>query len=703
MTHPNDQGGQVYDIATRAATVEATTGVVMHDAETADLLPAIDGGPADAPDNDRPTVYATISWRRDEPRPPVIPAWLRNSRQRREVMRWAAGRAGYLTAYQTRQTLLRYSWAVPWYATRGALRITWRAGVWAAGVGNGLQGLRQEAATRNDPATWQQLEHHRMRLAAWRLTLLAACLLVALLGTLALLWWTPWWIPWLVAALALPVLARVGRPADRPILVRTVATARFTRLTAEMVRNAVAVLGIPRVNDPGQVDFPAPGVHRDGPGWLARFNLPPGVEAVKVMEKREALSSALRLPVDQVWPSAGPEHAGQVDLWVGYEPASKMRPPRWALSAPTARTSFFEPFPFGVDQRLRPVATRLFELNFLIGGQPGSGKTYGARALAMGAALDPIVELMIAEFKGTADFGDLTPLCSTYVCGVDDAAFDEAAAMVAWGLAESERRGRRIRAAKERGHAPQGKITPELAARPGSGLHPIVMVFDEVHEMFLARPEVAKDMERLIRRGRALGITIVLATQIPDRDSVPPNITRCVAVRWCMSVLDHTANDMILGTGAYKRGLSGTVYRPGHDAGWGVMVGLEVPGPVRGFFPTDTDRKAIVDRATRLRGGVVGDGTTGVQRHDLVDDVVRVFADTSRPRLQWEELAELLAVREPEAYAGITAEAVSSHLRGQGVASVDVKKPGERTARKGCDRRAVLAAVERRAIGSRPR
>src|SRR5205814_8437097 len=110
-----------------------------------------------------------------------------------------------------------------------------------------------------------------------------------------------------------------------------------------------------------------------------------------------------------------------------------------SLASPTARTSVFDPHEFGTDERHRRVKTVLFERNFLIGGVPGSGKSYAARALALLAALDPTCELKIAEFKGTADFGDLAPLCSTYVCGVDDEAFDAGRDIIMWGLAEAER------------------------------------------------------------------------------------------------------------------------------------------------------------------------------------------------------------------------------------------------------------------------
>ena len=83
--------------------------------------------------------------------------------------------------------------------------------------------------------------------------------------------------------------------------------ARFTKLIAEIVREALVALNLRGLREPGQLRFVHPGVHRDGPGWLARVNLPAGMEAVKVIANRDGLSSVLRLPVDQVSPAPGPD------------------------------------------------------------------------------------------------------------------------------------------------------------------------------------------------------------------------------------------------------------------------------------------------------------------------------------------------------------------------------------------------------------
>lgn len=668
------------------------------DAERELVEPGHWGGSADAPPEPR-TLYATVIDRGREPRPPIVPAWARSGRERREFARVLAAEVWYHGWLHALRSPL-YACKIAFYAPQGAGRLVLRQLRWWWLIEQ--HGLRQEAANRNDPETWLKLHRTALSVRRWRGIVLAAELVGLVTGAALLRFEAPLWAQLLAVAVVAPVLARLGRPAGQPITVRTYTGPRFTRLHAEQVRAAIVSMGA--VKDPAEITFPHPGVHRDGPGWLARFNLPAGVEAVKVLEARGKLSSALRLPVDQVWPEAGPDHSGQVDLWVGQLPASKMGQPRWSLLGQGARTSVFASYEFGTDPRQRPVKTPLFARNFLIGGVPGSGKSYGARALAMVALLDPTCELKIAEFKGVGDFGDMAELCSTYVCGIDDQALDAGGDLIAWGLAEAERRAARVLRFKKAGLAPEGKVTPELAARPGSGLHPVVIIIDEAHELFAHSKTIAVDAERLIKRGRALGLIIVLATQVPDSKSVPPNITRCVTVRWCMAVLGQVENDMILGTGAYKRGLTATSYRPGNeqssgDAGWGVMIGLARPGPVRSHFPSQADTAALIARATALRGGQVVTSEAGPVGRDFLADLGTVYAGEAF--VSWQQLAAGLAEQLPEHYASITSDAVSARAASLGVQSTDGRdrRQGGRVL-KGAKRSAVAAAIEARQISS---
>lgn len=666
----------------------------QDDAESVLVDPVKHGGPVDPPD-DRRTLYGTVVGRKDDPRPPIVAGWLRNHHQRIEVAQWAVRYAAYVVVYRISRSPWYLAQALFW-AVVGLVTGTYRLGRWAM-ANDGNWALRQHAVLRNDSQEWRRLDGIRERQSTWRwwtIGFCAACLFIGLCLLFAL---APTWARWLPLAVAVPVLARIGRPAGNPIIDRITPTARFTKLTAEMVRGALCSIGLAAIKDPADITFPNE-IHRDGPGYLARVNLPAGVVAAQVLERREAMSSALRMPVDQVWPTVGPDHAGQIDLWVGLMPASKMGQPTWSLASPNARTSFFEPAEFGTDQRQRPVRTALNAVNFLIGGVPGSGKSYAGRTLVIVAALDPTVELKIVEFKGTADFGDLEPICSTYACGVDDASIEVGLRVIEWGLAEAERRGERIRRARERGEAPEGKITPELARRPGSGLHPVVIAIDEAHELFgheeYGKP-AASAATRLIKRGRALGITIILMTQIPDKTSLPPAITRCVTVRWCLAVQDQISNDMILGTGAYKRGESATVYRPGVDAGWGLMIGLKERTVVRSHFPPPEVSARIVTRARALRGDNVVAGDEPIPTRDVLADVLAVIG--SAAGIHWEVLAERLAELDSAAYTGLTLDAISARLRGLGVPSVGVKVNG--TNRQGCRRDAVARVIEHRALG----
>ena len=194
-----------------------------------------------------------------------------------------------------------------------------------------------------------------------------------------------------------------------------------------------------------------------------------------------------------------------------------------------------------------------------------------------------------------------------------------------------------------------------------------------------------------------MNIIFILATQIPDKDSLPPGITRCVNMRWCLAVQDHIANDMILGTGSYKRGITGTSFRPEIDAGWGMVTGLASPTAVRSQFPDEATAKKILARAMQLRGGVAPwAGREETPRVDVLVDVQRVWP-AGRTALPWQWLAELLAEHRPEAYGDVSAESLSALLRGLDVPSENVKASGQ--VLKGCKRTAVDAAVERREIG----
>lgn len=182
------------------------------------------------------------------------------------------------------------------------------------------------------------------------------------------------------------------------------------RLTSEMVERALSVLAVSGITQylskGGRVEFTAP-ITRDGPGWRADVQLPPGVTVGEVMDKRDKLASGLRRPLGCVWPEPmADEHPGMMALWVGDQDMNKTRQPVWPLLK-GGSVDLFKPAGFATDQRGRWVEVTLMYIAGVIGAIPRMGKTFLLRLLLLIAALDPRAELHTYDLKGT---GDLDPV-----------------------------------------------------------------------------------------------------------------------------------------------------------------------------------------------------------------------------------------------------------------------------------------------------
>ncbi|TDB97428.1 cell division protein FtsK, partial [Nonomuraea longispora] len=542
----------------------------FHDRESLPAdQPAI-GPPVDRPDDDGVTPDRLQTGRG---RAPILPSWTRTRAGRRAMLAWWVMDAGYALGYHTVR-LPKYVAKTVVYAPIGLASSIARVLRWATAE-QGNRELRQAAADRNDPATWLRLDKQRERQSRWRWSVL---LLAALLSgaTVAAVLALEVRIPdeawWALLGVSVPLLARAGRPEDKPITDRVSSGPRYRKLTAELVRRALLSIGVGAINqavakDQHAISFPTD-IHRDGPGHLAIVDLPYGVDAAAVVARRVNLASAMRLPLDQVWPEPAQGHPGRLALWVGYQPASKMQTPPWPLLK-SGSVDVFTSLPIFITPRMETVNAMLIFRNWLIGGQPGSGKTFLLRLLVLAASLDARAEIRGYSFKGVGDFAVVEPVCAEYGDGQDDATIAKAAALIKWLYhTECQQRAAKIAHFHALGMAPENKVTPELASRKGSGLHPLVVFLSEVQELF-QHPEYGAEAgelcEKVIKLGRALGIILLLDTQIPDKDSLPPKITRNVNTRVCMSVRDQVANDMILGTGMYKAGYRATVFEPGND------------------------------------------------------------------------------------------------------------------------------------------
>jgi S-DNA-T family DNA segregation ATPase FtsK/SpoIIIE len=151
--------------------------------------------------------------------------------------------------------------------------------------------------------------------------------------------------------------------------------------------------------------------------------------------------------------------------------------------------------------------------------------------------------------------------------------------------------------------------------------------------------------------------------------------------------MDQTANDMVLGTSAYKNGIRATTFRPEVDAGFGYLVGASShPQVVRTYYLDMPATEKIAARARALRehagtlsGVALGQDDATPQR-DVLADVGEVLAGVTG--MHWQALADQLAGRFPERWAEATGDAVRAECAARGVKSVVVAVDGTRA--RGC-------------------
>lgn len=642
-----------------------TTDLGPPDAESVIVAKPQPGGPIDPPE--RKATFADITT--DRPRRPIVPAWMRSPDQRRQASRWALGYSTHTAVYHVTRTP-KYLVKTAWYAPIGAVRGTARA-VWWARAEEGNWHLRQSAATRDDPETWLKLDLRRLQSATARWRVLAASA-VALAVTVGAVRMAPAWTQWAAALVAVLVLARLGRPVGKPIVDRVYQGAQYRKLTADLVRRAIVATG--EVKDPALITFPHE-IHRDGPGYLATVDLPDNVIAADIINKRDYLAGGMRLPKTQVWPSQAPgQHPGRMHIWVADQPVEAMRPPAWPLLL-DGTVDYFKPFPMGHDPRMRLVNWLLAERNSLAAGIPGSGKSLFVRNIVLGAILDLLVIPVLFELKGTGDYDPIAPLCppGLYGSGADEGTKKAAMNALLWLERQCDERGERVKHWVRQGLSTENKVNRAMAERDPK-LRPILAVFDEIQELFTDKEmgkAAVKTATSITKRGRALGIHVIWATQRIDKEAIPRGISSNVANRACLAVTSHTETDMALPTGSYARGARPTEFEPASgedpkDSGWSWVCGLGPMQPIRSLYLDNKAAAAVVDRALAMRAGHQQPDPVRTNARNIRVDLRRVWPG-GEDRVWSETLVPLLQALDAQAYGDLDVERLNAAMRAAGI------------------------------------
>ncbi|MDO5698142.1 MAG: hypothetical protein Q4G51_09230 [Dermatophilus congolensis] len=635
-----------------------------------------------------------LPWKAAAPNRDVIPPWLRDPASAKAAAVWAAKHTGHVTAFHT--VRLPVYWArLAAKAPLGAWRVVAGITRWTLDAdGAPVRRALSAAADRTtydlaSAQTYVRLEEQRRSLVRTRLALTAAGITCTVVLTLAVAVALPLWKTVVLLAGVTALLGFVGRDISEPVLSRSVDTETSPKLTSDLILTALGSLGIAELNKALRtgtdgVRFPAP-ISRDGAGWRAEIDLPPGVTAGDVAERRDRLASGLRRPLSAVWPEPVHDvHTGRLALYVADKPMNKTKPVAWPLAA-RGTVNLFHPFPIGADPRGKTVTTELMFVSCVVGAMPRMGKTFSLRVVVLGAALDVRSELHVFDLKGGADWLPLENVAHAFRIGDDP---DDLAYLVADLRALSADMNRRYKTLRTLGRdvCPEGKVTDALASDKRLGLHPVILVLDECQRAFedaTHGKEITALCEDIAKRGPAAAIVPMYATQRPDSASLPKSIASNAAWRLCFKVAGQVENDMVLGTSAYQGGTRATLFSRS-EVGVGYLAGeSDEPVIVRMAYldAQAADKVAARARTARVAAGRLTGHAAGVelahgaQCESILDHLAAIWP-AGETRVWCDTLAERLTEAYPSAYAGWTAENVTNAVKPHGLSTRQIKRDG---------------------------
>lgn len=669
------------------------------------------------PDEDntaRAPVYVDVVTKPDDDRRPIIPAGLRRDNLRATTRRHA-GNLGHRAGYHAVRVPLYVPLGLFW-ALVGVFRLLGRQIRWWWLLEQ--HSLRQEAANRNDPDTWHKLHREAKTTRMWRGIVLAGEAVALAIVVAVLVAAAPWWVDLLVGLAAVPALARVGRPADRPIVQPAVVTPRFRLLTADIVLRAFYAAGLGNPDkDAQRITFGSP-ASRDGNGTRILVDLPYGRTFADAQAAHGKIASGLDVALSQVFLAYDPTSNRRVRMWVADRDPLALPAGRTPLLRNAARltpTDVWEPAPLGLNERGDLVTVPLLWNSILVGAQPRQGKTFSARALALYAALDPYCRLTVFDASGKPDWRKFALVADRCGFGLALTRDGDPAEILLDALrelkADVQDRYQRLSELPV-SVAPEGKLTREIARDPRYRMPFRLIVLDEFQE-YLTTPdrEVNKEIAALLvylcKVAPAAGVSLLDATQKPSGIGAGDVGTAFTAfrdnhvVRFSLRTGSSTVSDMVLGGGAASEGFDSSELLPSYK-GVGMLRGATDDTPTVRTFLADADdaeRILLAARTLREQAGTLSGVAAGEQTARQMRDVLRDVRDVYRAGeawISWQSIAARLAEQLPEAYADTTQDAISAQVRALGVSP---KKGREGTASLwGVPRDQVLAAIQRREI-----
>ncbi|WP_250214576.1 FtsK/SpoIIIE domain-containing protein [Acrocarpospora catenulata] len=304
----------------------------------------------------------------------------------------------------------------------------------------------------------------------------------------------------------------------------------------------------------------------DAWGWRARLALARGQTPEDVIAKLPALESALgtRRGAVRILPIAAKANRAELRV-IATDPHADAIPWRGPSIA-----SMTEPLELGVFEDGTPVRVSFLRRHALLAGIAGSGKSGGVNVIMGNLAACPDTVVWGVDLKRGMELGPwascLDRLATTP--GEADALLADAAAILEARADWLASRGKRV-----------WEPSPEFPA--------LVIVIDEYAELAEESPEALGQADSLARRGRAVAVTLIAATQRPSQRAMGHGAVRSqMDIRVSFRVRERRDVDLILGQGMLAAGWHAhtldqpgkfLVSAPGHD----------IPRRARGALLTD--------------------------------------------------------------------------------------------------------------------
>jgi S-DNA-T family DNA segregation ATPase FtsK/SpoIIIE len=272
----------------------------------------------------------------------------------------------------------------------------------------------------------------------------------------------------------------------------------------------------------------------DSWGWRARMKLRPGQSVTDVVARVPAIESALGTRPGAVRVEQDPAHAGRCTMRVlAIDPHADAIP--WP--GPTAR-SMADPIELGVFEDATAVRVPLLRRHALIGGTTDSGKSGVLNVVLGNLAACTDVVLWGIDLKGGMELRPWAP-CLARLATTPG----EATRLLADAVAVLDARAH----ASSRDNTRVWEATPDAPA--------LVIVIDEYAELADTAPAAVPYAESVARRGRAVAVDLLAATQRPTQKAMGGGALRSqMSVRVCLRVRERRDVDLILDKGMLAAG-----------------------------------------------------------------------------------------------------------------------------------------------------